>query len=284
MYINEPRSDYLRLTTFDNGQQEKMRRIANEISTGEEPKDGQLMQYHGDRYGHAFWGKGVQGGYAHWMLQVSGELAETAQRWAHEELDIKTTRCTRIDLQVTVPLPDDWSLRQHADHLRKENWPNRRRKVEFYENEGQGGTIYIGSRQSLKFARLYVKMSDSEEWPLLLRFEIELKGDVADTVYKTLAVGAVDACQVLRGEFDRLPILETSAWLLLERSMPVRGTPVLLPRNLPEDSKTLRWLIHKVDPTIRRMLNSHEHGYRIHAWLLELIGQWEKGNCDERET
>lgn len=281
MLINEARCDYVRLTTFDRTQYEKLARVIDNISHPEEPEERKFLQYAGCSYSHAFHGQGEQAGYSHWLVQVSGELAEFGLMSLTELADVNAVKCTRIDLQVTVPLPADWDLRTHVDKLREGTWPWRRRKVEFYENEGPGGTIYVGSRQSSKFARIYIKFSDSDQWPLCLRYEVELKAEIADVIFKTLAVEAVTTGQLLRGEWERLPLIESQSWLAIERALPKDGTPVLLPKELPDENKTIRWLIHKVTPTIKRMLNSHEHGYRTYSWLIDLVHEWERNNNNQ---
>lgn len=274
MLVNEPRCDWIRVTTFDKGQYEKMAQVVKDLAFDEEPEEGKFLQYRGDWYSHAFHGQGEQNNYQHWLVNVSGELSQTALEWIIKVTDVTLIKCTRIDLQVTVPLPESWDIRHHVDALRESMWPSRRRKVEFYENEGPGGTIYIGSRQSDKFARIYVKFTGSDEWPLCLRFEMELKGAVADVVFKTMHVDAASAGMLLRGEFDRFPIVESESWLSMEKALPSDGMPVLMPRNLPDDHKTIRWLVHKVTPAIKRMLNSHEHGYRTYTWLIDLSNDY----------
>lgn len=280
MLINEPRCDYIRLTTYDKPTYLLLVEQIKQLFTLEEPRESRFLQYAGDRYAHAFHGQGEQNGYAHWLVEVTGEAAQSALLAFIGVTRVETVKCRRIDLQVTVPLPDDWSIRHHVDMLREQSWPWRKRKVEFYENEGPGGTIYIGSRTSDKFARIYVKFTASDEWPLCLRYETENKREVADLIYKSLLVGAANETQLLRGEWERLPVLETAAWLAIERTMPVDGMPVLIPKDLPDDNKTIRWLVHKVTPAILRMLNSHEHGYRTYEWLLDMTEHWKKGNCD----
>lgn len=281
MQINEPRCDWIRLTTYEKPTYLLLAEQIKQLFPRDEPRPGGFLQYGGDRYSHAFHGQGEQNGYAHWLVEVTGENAQAALLAFVGVTKVENVKCRRLDIQVTVPLPKEWDIRYHVDTLRECSWPWRRRKVEFYENEGVEGTIYIGSRTSDKFARMYVKFTGDEKIPLVLRYEIENKREVADLMYKALLVGGVDEAGLLRGEWERLPLLETSAWHAIEKTMPKAGTPVILPKTIQDDNKTIRWLIHKVTPTIRRMLNSHEFGYRTYEWLKDFVEYYEQKEGSE---
>ena len=98
---------------------------------------------------------------------------------------------TRIDLQITMRFPKDRPdlAKEVADAMPNErakivgkNWAKPRMTLGF----GEGDTLYLGSRESNKFRRLYNKWLQSKD-PLYKncwRAEIEFKYDDAPTVWR----------------------------------------------------------------------------------------------------
>lgn len=269
MILNEVRVDYIRLTSFDPKPLEQAYKIMSDLHEHEEGTDGQFLQYHGTWCPCGFFGAGIQGDSKHWLIQASGEVSHViALAWHTMQIHAK---CTRLDLQVTVPLPPRFSARYHADLLRTALWPSRKRKVNLIDTSNKLDTIYIGSREAERLVRIYVKEGGGDT-PLCLRLEVELKGELANEAWdRLLASCDFPVLPMLRSEFERLPILETDAWLAFEKALPAEGLPLMTTKNVPDSSKTLRWLMRQVDPALRRMLNDHEHGHRVLAWLEDVI-------------
>src|SRR3989304_5980210 len=91
---------------------------------------------------------------------------------------------TRLDLAVTVSLADpitDVAKRAYAWVLTDpHSCPGKKRKYSYVENSSGGQTVYIGSRASDQFGRLYDKGCESAKDAcappgLLWRYEVEFK-------------------------------------------------------------------------------------------------------------
>lgn len=87
-------------------------------------------------------------------------------------------KVTRLDLAIDV-LGTHIDLMSLGYSARVKDAPGTARKVNFYGgNDGQ--TVYVGSRSSEKFMRIYDKAAEQKmQGALWTRFELELKGDSA---------------------------------------------------------------------------------------------------------
>src|SRR3989304_1682488 len=108
MILNATLCDYVRLTSFEHEDYVTMLTIWNTMLGNDETRRANIMQYGGDSYTHGFLGTGLQNRRPHYSMHYSGTAAaiayhslQTAQ-WAD-------VRCTRIDAQITIPLPDGYN-------------------------------------------------------------------------------------------------------------------------------------------------------------------------------
>ena len=176
-------ADWLNLTSFQDSDWELFLDYFGTMKTlfGYEVKNQSLRGYKGmlmlpEEGGSIFMGVAAQNGKPHYLLSIAGYLADGALRH-----DFGSARCSRIDLQLTFPKPADYSARSLKDELLSsvDNARNREvRKIGLVESDGYD-TIYIGSRKSDRFTRLYIKELDDGDY---LRYEVELKGRVARSV------------------------------------------------------------------------------------------------------
>lgn len=256
--------DYLSISTFNQSDFDKI--TSDFLSTDTQPEDSQRMQYLGQVQsrddGSMFWGTAEQRGQRHYLIQVSGAMAD---RVASAILMLGDTLAdpsiTRLDLQLTIAKPDWYKSRSYLDTLRGDVWSGRQRKVTLIDNYGDD-TVYIGSRQSDRFARLYVKESN---W---LRIEFEYKAERAQSVWDLLSRhGKEKASQgVLFGELADLPKHPINS--LFKGHL--RGAERLTPKLIKPESARYKWFVKQCVPAIVTLLNDHDSGESTRAILSDL--------------
>jgi hypothetical protein len=217
------------------------------------------MQFDGMSFGQTYWGASEEGWY---MMRASGQRADDL---VEDASGVKAARCTRIDLQLTLTCPLGLSMRQAADEVRHEAWPGPKRKVTLVEGDDGLDTVYLGSRTSERFCRIYVKMADGVRW---VRMEYEYKGELARGVWSKLANGGKIA-PIMRSECLRLPTTPLVAMFCTKLA---GYDEVTRGRKVPDDNATYRWLIDAVTPAVVRMMRSHDLGERTRR----LVEEWAK--------
>lgn len=268
MLLNQARCDYLTLTTYHNGEQ-MLASISDLYPTkfGRELKAG---GYTGTQWDGLFYGVGKQRSRAHFIMRASGEESQTIL-FRTRDLELN---CTRIDLQITVWVPQKYSARKLYDILVSDDieWPGRRLKPTIIESGDNLDTVYIGSRTSDRFCRVYVK-PDSKGNPAYLRFEMELKGNIAVEARRAICEGYGTSKTILRSELDRLPFGSSRALGAFSAALGVKGHKIK-PEAVLGRNRTLDWLETQVEPAVLRMLNSHEHGERMRSILSRWISHY----------
>lgn len=150
---------------------------AERIRTGLIEDSGKLG-YVGLQAGSVFWGRRHDGD----ILIISGGEANVYLAKAVEF----GPRVRRADWQVTyiVDEPSIWPVhkaREQADEANKVLPSGRQRKISTHDDNKEGYTLYIGSRQSDAFSRLYHKSAQTpERYPTgSWRWEVQYNGDSA---------------------------------------------------------------------------------------------------------
>ena len=219
------------------------------------------LQYVGMQEGKVFVGDGEQDGYFHRMLQVSGKDANLAVPALIHLPDIE---CTHLDLQVTC----EWfqsDIFAIAERLRGQCLVD-------YRTSTEGDTVYIYSRLSDKFIRIYQKTRD------LVRFEVAYKKPYARAIWAELQNGALLDNEDMT--YNRM-----QSWLMWELwklhdpilidifADSMGNNPQKPPRFVPApENNTERWLRKIVAPALQKYVNSHESDpYLIHH-LVKILG------------
>lgn len=255
--------DYISLSTFNPVVFRKI--VDRFVQKDTQPNDVQRMQYMGQSQsfpdGSFFWGSGQQSSHDHYLIQVSGAMADRVTDSLIDS-DTKNFNVTRIDLQITIPKPDWFKSRSFVDTLRGDVWTSRRRKVTMIDNYGDD-TVYIGSRKSDRFARVYVKETD---W---LRLEFEYKKSRADNVYHLLATHGKDKASagIMHGEVVGLP---DHPVITAYRSI-LRDYETLTPSVVKPESARFKWFIKQCVPAIITLLNDHDSGEMTRDVLIDLV-------------
>jgi len=187
------------------------------------------------------------------IVQASGALAD---RFVLDFLE-PSHRWTRLDLAVDVSqeTPSPSFLQGVYDWIvRNETGP---RKYSLIQNNMGGTTLYVGSRQSEEFGRVYDKgaemgRSAGLEW----RYEIELKGDKAKHAAKVLA-------EMHKGHRDKSGAISSTVYdWFLKRSVPpiwprgnTEAIDLRVKATTTNDDQRLLWLKTTVSPTVKEMLS-----------------------------
>lgn len=270
MNLNVPQVDWLTFTSWDEGVYRgwvKWQRLQKG-----EIRVGRIPRYEGAWLGSIFVGEGIQCESKHALIRVSGE---DSHRAFSEIVECGDFKCTRIDIQITTELPAGYSARQLVDDLRAGQNGEYCRKVSMFENSDGKDTVYIGSRDTDRFARIYVKVIDEKEY---LRLEVEYKSVWAETISKKyveepdclagvlmdflLSIGVDDSQGVIRG---------------LEQLLDAVKAGIKLPSVVRDDDKTMGWIMSQVTPAIIRLLADHDKGPFLANHLLDLVEKHFKG-------
>jgi hypothetical protein len=162
---------------------------------------------------------------------------------------------TRIDLQATARFHRDVAAlaRYHAEDVaRDQRQGGIKRHIRLERSFGRGDTLYVGSRVSNYYGRVYDKYRESrdEQYRRCWRYEVECKGD-----------GAQQARKAINAATD-IPAASASLvhdWFS-NRGCDVRYRPELADQLAPvgahhSDLDTwLSWLLQGVRPVVQRCL------------------------------
>lgn len=264
MIVNTPAFDYLTLTSKYKWDFEAFQRTTLACADGR-LKQGRLMQFKGIKDSALFCGAATIQGEDVFIFKASGERAQTA---ALEIADEMPGVCKRVDIQITVPLPEDYSARVLADGLSWSDWIGHKRPVEMREGEQGFDTVYIGRRTAGDFTRIYVKTDGIGMW---LRFETQFQKGKAAKVWPVVARDRVQMGKVLRGRVDQIPeITDEPGMRAIRERLDYAARNVPGTRRVPNENSTFTWLRDTVTPVIERMLNDHDYGDRVK----ELVRGW----------
>lgn len=246
--------DYLTVTTSNDAAKRNLfgvytRGVAQAERLGDARKKAGFQGFMGEQCGPWFYGRREE----LWLLRISGPVAGDS----FHDLPWPALNCSRIDLQITVQLPayvgtiaeDIGAARFQAATSRKIKLiPAQDLKVKY----GNGDTLYIGSRESPRFGRIYDKdkQSKDERYANCWRFEIEYKKVVAPEIVRYLlqekelapAVGAA-----VTGQLE--------AWgVPTHFGYPNRLVAGSIGRREYDSERSMKWLREQVAPTIEKLL------------------------------
>lgn len=254
--INHPMVDWLTLTSRDKEFYKFWRR---RIDKGTAPfVEKNIPRYRGIvaklANGNVSSFVGEQNGESHYMVHLSGEVANEDFLTCANQVQQGIAKCTRIDIQVTAVLPDDWSQFKLLVEMKR-----KRRTVGWYESKDRDGselsTVYIGSRKADRFIRVYVKPFKGDRNGL--RFEIQHNQARAGAAFRSLLDPR--GFNVAKREILSDRIVATKSDKLAELYLPIvgkDGRPVRVTVAKSDDT-TVQWLLFQCLPALERILNSH---------------------------
>lgn len=266
MIIDDAGTDWLTVVTwFQEHFEEVCRRVVNhETVTGGEIVN--FMQYHGtkfyqDRGGTGFMGEAVQNGRQHYLIYVSGESSEWLADLVKDKVNTNQVRVSRIDLQSTVSMRDDWSQWRLFNRLKKAG-----KTVSFVSSKStktnrELSTVYIGKRASDKVLRIYEKEDD--EGNVYLRFEAEYKRDrgalIGQRVVNAGALKGGKEREEIAGflKFELQKLKDEKLTLMFKHLMNYEANRVRV-RRVRNADKTRDWLISQVLPAFKKYIQNHD--------------------------
>jgi len=213
---------------------------------------GKWLQYAGWRKESFFIGMGEQQKKRHSIMHASGFLAHTMHPVF---MDYDKWYCTRIDIQRTVKKPEWVDLPKLYKHLGK----NGTSLISSDEND----TLYLGSRTSDKFTRLYEKLFEE----MYLRLEFELKGKRALKAWQAIKNGEdVDRVYDYYLSELKLPIRYIKLFKNIEHK---ETDKAMTEERLHSAEKKLAWIM-SLDATMLKAIGDHDIGERtktiVRSW------------------
>lgn len=267
--INKAQIDWLTVTSFemDLGWP-LLESIYDELESSKQTLDAKRMQYLGKashfENGDLFIGQAEQNGRFHLMLQCSGDVSEIVYEKLRYGLSEGWLRCRRIDLQITILQPEDWSQWRFFNRVKRSG-----RIPGWHESHAQDGTelatVYVGSRKSNKLLRVYQKWAESL---LLLRYEVEYKGRKAESIGKELARGNFEREQMLMFHVQQLGDNQLSAYIEPKLAGVIDPAE---PKAVQTEGNTIKWLKESVYPAFVRVINDHSAGGDVAELFIDAL-------------
>lgn len=229
--------------------QEEVRRVVfREVEAGNDRRTWKGQGYYGERAGGASWGVREDTYLAVLTSDCARDNWQSVSRWA--------TNCSRIDLQVTLLLgkPDIFLFDQLEAHFLA--LPARRGRVpdicRVRDNKG-GNTIYIGSRTSDKYLRIYDKgVEGKTNVPgELIRFEVEYKRGLAKQCLTWLSAEQSPTLSIAQKTVAAFKPL-----LVEFGGSPLTIVEVARAERIPDNKRRLAYLSKCVRPLIDRLRES----------------------------
>lgn len=189
------------------------------------------------------------------------EIKSSAADYLYAMVVIESDNPSRIDAQVTIryesePVAKIDAHAQEAEVFNSSLHEKKQRVLQNVSDSKQGRSLYIGSRDSDVFGRIYHKWAKSREEKYIgcVRYEIQFKDGYADAITRTMPMEryqrAIYIAQLVRRWFlDRGVIVPIDT----------RGGNTRVPRpELPKTNvdSTMAWLKTQVNPAVKRLLQS----------------------------
>lgn len=208
------------------------------------------------------WGFSTNLGY---ILIASGEDAD----WLWRHLEPRPKRITRLDLCADVLYESPIDLaKYHFEYLEVSDYA-KQRKYTCYTNSEGGSTLYVGSRQSQQYGRLYDKGIESSlaARGKLWRYEVEYKkplsGQVADHIARIDNDGLEpEIINRVADWFLKRGVLSADKMLTSEVK------PILVQKRITTAHRKLAWLRTQVKPTVHQLIEAGLGVDVMHALLL----------------
>lgn len=252
-YVNVVALDWWTLTSFSD----VMYREFREVTLDEPFKHANRIQYTGqafsDETGTLFIGSGLQRGATHYMAQISGAMAENNRKFVAIIPDAyHDVNSSRVDIQVTIEQPENWSQWRYFNRMKKKGHP-----MGWVESKTDGrtlSTVYVGNRKtSHRYYRLYQKLGNDNV--VYLRLEVELKRDRSRTVGREIIRNPTEN-EFLAAELRHLCFKDDKLHVAFGGVLIGEGEPL---RVEERESDTLRWILTQTLPAIEKYLWSHDN-------------------------
>lgn len=221
-----------------------------EVQGGATEKQCRLRDYEGVRAGAVFAG-GREDGY---IIEASSDKADYLAQFVIQ--NGCEGRASRLDLQATIRLDRDRrgiardTLARIFKQEQEGAWPSQM-GFSFFAGGDRGDSLYVGSRSSEVYRRLYDKSRESglEAGLWLWRWEVEFKGKRARQAMVTLYTyhnNAACAQNLVGTDWRKLGLPES--WMFHVKHDELAPLP-----QKTDDEKRLKWLEKLVRPSVNRL-------------------------------
>lgn len=221
--------------------------LEESISTGNDTGKWEQHGYTGWYCNSVRWGRREMDD----ILQLSGDAA--GHLW--QDYLPYADNVSRIDLAVTLKFD-----RNHKDLIAKqfeqlkEESKHTKLTRQYSKTEGlkEGYTLYVGSRSSAQFGRLYDKQAESKNathWLNCLRWEVEFKKPLAWEVAAELGMTAYPEQYI----YQRVYGWFADRYIYVPDLGQEKIPPLHIPRKMLPDEKRLEWLAKQVRPTVDKL-------------------------------
>jgi len=270
--------DYVTVTATEAAVSSPLRMLASDIyyhqsHSGNESRPWSMAGFRGWRCGGIE--IGVRGDEA--IVRASGAVSEL--HW--KKLVAVASNVTRFDVQATVRMASSVTRRisacQRAAQRDAERYKGKRIVRWVADNQG-GYTLYLGSRQSLVFGRIYDKYAKSklDHYRNAVRYEVQFQHDAARTLATVL-----ERCGDTSPRFAaHCQGFFRSRGVPLEIA-PADGATISCSRTRSDNEKNLAWLQKAVRPCVQRLMDAGE-GERVMRALGLIVEDPDR--LDEPET
>lgn len=266
--LNRVLFDWFTVTSFERSFRDYWREeIAALDDAGEPTQAKKLRRYLGENRayatGHVFLGDMEQIQGQHYAAIMEGEAADLMRRHVRFSLENHNARITRVDIQATILRPGDWSQVRLFNRVDRFSVGA---DIQHSEDKTYGRlyTVYIGSKKSDRFVRVYEKPVDGA---VCLRFELQLSHGQAESFGMKWHRGRISEQNVFSGA------LEWCGDKKLEdtfRSI-VEGYKGMLPPYVRKETDTDKWLLETVLPVLGRRLFAHDASDQVRDYVTRLV-------------
>jgi hypothetical protein len=237
--------DFLRLATWDTAELAFLTSyLMKSLEGGFE--HSKWLQYKGWKKDSIFIGHGEQKNRLHGVVNISGYKSDD---YFVNFLEWETFYCTRLDVQVTIRQPNDVILPEVYERIREFT------KASLIQSD-LNDTLYVGSRNSDIFTRLYEKVLDTK----YLRLEFEIKGKRARSAWRALQNGST-ASEIFN-YYASKSALPVDILRLFELADDKITDKAMNEEILKDDQKTLAWL-QSIDSAFMKALSNHNIGDQV---------------------
>ena len=238
--------DYLRLATWDyDSYLSTKAKLISGWPAGWLP--GKWLQYKGWRKEQLFIGHGEQRGDRHCLTHISGFLSH---RLYPSFAKIPEWYATRIDVQVTIEMPEDYRSLRYIRNICDNP------SLSLIESENND-TLYLGKRSSDIFTRLYEKIIMGKKF---LRLEFELKGARSRAGWLAISDQETPAA-IFKYYLSRVGLPEdVQTWF---EDVAVEATEKAMRDEIEsDDKKKLAWLV-SLESSIREHMANPNIGHEV---------------------
>lgn len=253
--LNKVMIDWMTITSFREEIYKLGRKLQEDF--GNQPYDANAMQYKGyaadTMNGRIFAGTGYQKGLHHHLLRLEGGIADGACAAVSGVWRKFEDNLTRVDFQVTIVQPDNWSQWGLLERLRKRGntvgWRQSRDKATGLEL----ATVYCGNRASSpRFLRVYQKLTD--DGTMLLRLEVEIKRKRSRQLGKYMQEFGSGDMSKGRDELKLMSQKDSKLEMAYASVLEGWQKPITVGR---WDTDTAAWIKNQCLPAIGRYVNDH---------------------------